>query len=76
MLSWWSTVTQPDRLAILRKMLMMGSIAGTASGIMAGLTGMGGKWLSSRKEQENRSFVRLTVIAHACWTAAALTHPH
>lgn len=43
MLCWWSTVTQPDRLAILHKMLMMGSIAGTASGIMAGLTGMGGE---------------------------------
>lgn len=42
-LSWWESVTQPERLAVLRKMLFMGSLAGTSSGIMAGLTGMGGK---------------------------------
>jgi hypothetical protein len=41
--SWWGSVTQPERLAVLRKMLFMGSLAGTSSGIMAGLTGMGGK---------------------------------
>jgi hypothetical protein len=40
---WWSTVTQPDKLLALRRMLMMGSVAGTASGVMAGLTGMGGE---------------------------------
>jgi hypothetical protein len=40
---WWRGVTQPDRLAALRRMFAMGSLAGTASGIMAGLTGMGGE---------------------------------
>lgn len=40
---WWAATTQPDRLAALRKMFAMGSLAGTASGIMAGLTGMGGE---------------------------------
>lgn len=40
---WWSAVTQPDKLLALRQMLMMGSVAGTASGVMAGLTGMGGE---------------------------------
>lgn len=40
---WWAAVTHPDRLAALRKMFAMGSLAGTASGIMAGLTGMGGE---------------------------------
>lgn len=40
---WWSAVTQHDKLLALRQMLMMGSVAGTASGVMAGLTGMGGE---------------------------------
>lgn len=40
---WWSSVTQPDSLAALRRMLLMGSLAGSASGVMAGLTGMGGE---------------------------------
>jgi hypothetical protein len=48
---WCSIVTQPDRLAALRKMLMMGCLAGTASGIMAGLTGMGGKCNSAQELQ-------------------------
>lgn len=39
---WWSSVTQPDSLAALRRILLMGSLAGSASGVMAGLTGMGG----------------------------------
>lgn len=40
---WWAAATQPEKLVVLRRMLTMGSVAGTASGIMAGLTGMGGE---------------------------------
>lgn len=43
MASWWAAVTRLERLAALRRMFAMGSLAGTASGIMAGLTGMGGE---------------------------------
>lgn len=39
---WWAAAMQPEKLVVVRRMLMMGSVAGTASGIMAGLTGMGG----------------------------------
>jgi hypothetical protein len=40
--AWWVAAMQPERLAAFRRMLLMGSLAGSASGVMAGLTGMGG----------------------------------
>lgn len=40
--TWWVSVTQPNSLAAFKRMLLMGSVAGSCGGVMAGLTGIGG----------------------------------